>query len=194
MDASLLSEFPCRTQPPPGLEAYGKQVESKEDLESDVGSSECSTADTFVFDNSFLLAVPVPKPYEPGQALRDAVRLDSALIKNACKLDLERVLPEHASGSLGCPSVGSAGHHLGLCKPCDFMYRTACRADASCKFCHLCPPGETQRRKKHRKAYTRLAAYAATQQSWLGPSMQMPTVPAVMLPFGPPISQHSKIK
>lgn len=201
MDASLLVEFPWPAQPPPGLEAYGPnsnavdgvQVESKEDLESDVGSSECSTADTSVFDNSSLLTVPVPEPYEPGQALRDAVRMDSAFIKNACKLDLERVLPEQASGPPGCPSVGSAGHHLGLCKPCDFMYRTACRAGASCKFCHLCPPGETQRRKKHRKAFTRVAAFAAAHQSWLGPSVQMPNCPSWDASFGQPIPQQPKI-
>eukprot|EP00930_Biecheleria_cincta_P104763 TRINITY_DN97172_c0_g1_i1.p1 TRINITY_DN97172_c0_g1~~TRINITY_DN97172_c0_g1_i1.p1 ORF type:complete len:207 (+),score=43.79 TRINITY_DN97172_c0_g1_i1:206-826(+) len=192
MDASLLVEFPWPTQPPPGLEAYGpnfsaldglldKQVESKEDLESNIGSSECSTADTSLFDNSSMLVVPVPKPYEAGWALRDAVRMDSALNKNSCKLDLERALPEQACGFPGCPSVGSAGHHLGLCKPCDFMYRTACKAGASCYFCHLCPPGEIQRRKKDRKALTRVAAFAAAHQSWFGASLQIPIVPAGML-------------
>lgn len=48
------------------------------------------------------------------------------------------------------PSVGSAGHHLGLCTPCDFASR-GCRAGNSCEFCHLCGPGESQRRKKERK-------------------------------------------
>jgi len=207
-DASPPMELPWPTQPPPGLEAYGpsfsdvdrlrgKQVENKEDLESIVGSSECSTADTSVFDNCSLPAGSVPEPYEPGQVLRDAVRMDSALTRNVCKLDLEIALPEQACGSPGCPSIGSAGHHLGLCKPCDFMYRTACRAGASCKFCHLCPPGETQRRKNQRKALqTRVAAFAAAHQSWVGSSVQMPIVQVSpgMLPLGQQKPQQPKTK
>jgi len=53
------------------------------------------------------------------------------------------------SGSPGLPSVGSACHHLGLCKPCDFLHRSSggCQAGAACKFCHLCGPDENKRRK-----------------------------------------------
>lgn len=54
-------------------------------------------------------------------------------------------------GKPGVPSAGSAQHHLGLCKPCDFVYRGSCREGTSCKFCHLCGPDETQRRKKEKK-------------------------------------------
>ncbi|CAK0880386.1 unnamed protein product [Prorocentrum cordatum] len=57
----------------------------------------------------------------------------------------------HELGKPGVPSAGSAQHHLGLCKPCDFVYRGACREGTSCKFCHLCGPEETQRRKKEKK-------------------------------------------
>mmetsp|Transcript_158403 Transcript_158403/g.508118 ORF Transcript_158403/g.508118 Transcript_158403/m.508118 type:complete len:230 (-) Transcript_158403:438-1127(-) len=48
--------------------------------------------------------------------------------------------------SAACPSVGSAEHHLGVCRPCDFASRgVECRAGATCQFCHLCGPGESWR-------------------------------------------------
>jgi hypothetical protein len=53
----------------------------------------------------------------------------------------------------GLPSVGSAGHHLGLCKPCDFLHRSSdgCTAGESCRFCHICGPDENKRRKAEKK-------------------------------------------
>jgi len=53
-------------------------------------------------------------------------------------------------GSKSCPTVGSAGHQLGLCKPCAFFYTKGCQGGTSCVFCHLCPPGEKKRRQKAR--------------------------------------------
>eukprot|EP00438_Fugacium_kawagutii_P007198 Skav206552 [mRNA] locus=scaffold547:95118:96060:- [translate_table: standard] len=57
------------------------------------------------------------------------------------------------------PSLGSATHHLGICKPCDFQHRTSCRhwgwAGFKCQFCHLCPPGENRRRKKQKQVRNR---------------------------------------
>lgn len=50
--------------------------------------------------------------------------------------------------SQSLPSVGSSGHRLGRCKPCAFMYKDGCRSGADCPYCHLCPPGEKQRRKR----------------------------------------------
>lgn len=47
------------------------------------------------------------------------------------------------------PTMGSAKHRLGQCKPCAFAWKPeGCESGAECKFCHLCPPGEKQRRKK----------------------------------------------
>merc|ERR1719253_676893 len=45
-------------------------------------------------------------------------------------------------------SAGSALHRQGRCKPCAFMYKDGCRSGADCPYCHLCPPGEKQRRKR----------------------------------------------
>lgn len=57
-------------------------------------------------------------------------------------------------GSPALPSVGSMNHHRGLCKPCAFVARDdkLCMSGVKCNFCHLCDPGEKQRRKKEKMA------------------------------------------
>jgi len=50
------------------------------------------------------------------------------------------------------PSVGSAGHETGRCKPCAFLYKDGCRNGPECPFCHLCPEEERKRRKQQRTA------------------------------------------
>eukprot|EP00928_Gymnodinium_smaydae_P065548 TRINITY_DN48665_c0_g1_i1.p2 TRINITY_DN48665_c0_g1~~TRINITY_DN48665_c0_g1_i1.p2 ORF type:complete len:257 (+),score=42.11 TRINITY_DN48665_c0_g1_i1:68-772(+) len=67
----------------------------------------------------------------------------------APELRLSGMLEEPALGTLGTPSLGSAGHYLGMCRPCDFVCRGgACRAGVDCRFCHLCGPSENRRRKR----------------------------------------------
>merc|ERR1712203_13664 len=56
----------------------------------------------------------------------------------------------------GVPCAGSAGHYLGLCKPCDFVHRGSCRSGVACQFYHLCGPGEARRRKKEKKQLVRM--------------------------------------
>lgn len=51
-------------------------------------------------------------------------------------------------GSADCPSLGSALHRFGACKPCAFVSHGVCRNDVNCEFCHLCEPGEKKRRRK----------------------------------------------
>lgn len=43
---------------------------------------------------------------------------------------------------------GSEGHAQGRCKPCSFYHTKGCTSGATCAFCHLCPPGEKQRRRR----------------------------------------------
>ena len=50
------------------------------------------------------------------------------------------------------PSVGSAGHAFGTCKPCGFFYAKGCLNGTACSFCHLCDRGEKKRRQKQKKA------------------------------------------
>uniref|UniRef100_A0A7S4WDQ4 C3H1-type domain-containing protein n=1 Tax=Alexandrium monilatum TaxID=311494 RepID=A0A7S4WDQ4_9DINO len=54
------------------------------------------------------------------------------------------------------PSLGSAAHSSGTCRPCDFLYRTdTCREGAACRFCHLCGPQAVRRRRKEKRALLR---------------------------------------
>ncbi|OLP82755.1 Ribosomal RNA large subunit methyltransferase J [Symbiodinium microadriaticum] len=48
------------------------------------------------------------------------------------------------------PSVGSAGHAEGACRPCAFVFKKGCDSGSQCTFCHLCPPGEKKRRMKEK--------------------------------------------
>lgn len=59
------------------------------------------------------------------------------------------------------PSLGSAAHLVGACKPCAFVFKGGCQSGKSCVFCHLCMPGEKQRRKKELKTFKQL-----TGQIW----------------------------
>merc|ERR1712113_1075119 len=51
------------------------------------------------------------------------------------------------------PSVGSAYHGFGQCKPCAWFYRPGgCLNGQACAHCHLCPKGEIKARKKAKEA------------------------------------------
>lgn len=69
-------------------------------------------------------------------------------------LVLSEALPGSTSalGSQSLPTVGSAGHYTGHCKPCAFFYTKGCESGTQCEFCHLCPPDEKRRRQKDKHA------------------------------------------
>lgn len=68
-------------------------------------------------------------------------------------LMLSEALPGPAAfGSYDLPTVGSAGHHNGTCKPCAFLYTKGCENGVDCPFCHLCPVDEKRRRQKDKHA------------------------------------------
>jgi len=50
----------------------------------------------------------------------------------------------------GLPSLGSAGHQVGACKPCAFFNTKGCENGLECKFCHLCEVGEKKKRRKEK--------------------------------------------
>ena len=54
-------------------------------------------------------------------------------------------------GSAMLPSIGSGGHATGECKPCVFFHKKGCATGRTCLFCHLCQPGEKQRRKERKE-------------------------------------------
>lgn len=53
-------------------------------------------------------------------------------------------------------TLGSAAHEEGTCKPCAFVYTKGCQSGLHCAFCHLCPPGEKDRRKKVKHIMARI--------------------------------------
>lgn len=79
----------------------------------------------------------------------------SGMLRDA-QMPLPPAQPE--LGSEACPTVGSAGHFLGLCKPCAFFHTKGCQGGTSCVFCHLCLPGEKKRRQKTRQHASRAQA------------------------------------
>jgi len=63
-------------------------------------------------------------------------------------LMLSEALPEPSLGSPEMPTVGSAGHNIGSCKPCAFFHSRGCENGLQCSFCHLCAPDEKRKRQK----------------------------------------------
>jgi len=63
-------------------------------------------------------------------------------------LRLADAIAEPELGSPAMWTMGSEGHHLGICKPCAFFYTKGCGNGSECPFCHLCPEGEKKRRQK----------------------------------------------
>lgn len=162
---------PVLFQPPPGLEMLGpgsvlSRQETRdtqpENCKKDVSISDRSTADAWEADDSSSLE---GSDYCSADVLRVNERLSSGgleLREHPRQLiQLEKLLPEETCGFPGCPSIGSAGHRLGMCRPCDFRYRSdGCRAGSRCQYCHLCPHGERQHRRKKAAArmMTRMTA------------------------------------
>jgi hypothetical protein len=51
-------------------------------------------------------------------------------------------------GSAELPTVGSAAHRFGNCKPCAFVHTKGCENGVDCPYCHICRPGEKKRRQR----------------------------------------------
>jgi hypothetical protein len=90
----------------------------------------------------------------PADAAVSAAPSESAQAPLPVKvLRLGDMMPEPPClGSPERPTQGSSNHHLGTCKPCAFVGKPGgCQSGVECKFCHLCEPGEKQRRRKGRQ-------------------------------------------
>jgi len=105
-------------------------------LEDGSGSETCSTAD------SEPKVLPSPALSEATTTLNSPAPL---------VLALSEAIPEQFDARQ-VPSVGSAGHAQGKCKPCAFLFKDGCMNGAHCKFCHLCPRDERKHRKQQRSA------------------------------------------
>lgn len=121
-------------------EAEELEAGEMSDQEEDAGSA-CSTIDT---------------DGQTGVSSRQFIDLQAHL-----RLDKEPTL-----GSEEMPTIGSAEHSSGRCKPCAFIFKDGCKSGVSCKFCHLCQPGEKKKRKKERKAQKRVSSAQLQRNHW----------------------------
>lgn len=133
-------------------------------------TSECSTTDT-IQETSM--------PYPGGACLPDIQGLDSAtgpavpswhgydgspgvwaqygnMAPWVDETSVQQSPQQMQQSALAFPSLGSRGHNAGRCKPCAFWYKDeGCQSGVACEFCHLCAPGEKQRRKRVKRAMCR---------------------------------------
>jgi len=90
-----------------------------------------------------------------GDATRDLVGMMGRPSGSATRDHVDMAGLPSGSAVPALPSIGSLGHAAGFCKPCAFIYKAGCQAGVSCRFCHLCAPGEKQRRKREHRAMKR---------------------------------------
>lgn len=74
---------------------------------------------------------------------------------HAPSLRLVDMLPTPELGSASLPTIGSAGHAVGDCRPCAFFHTKGCNNGVDCAYCHLCKAGEKKRRMKEHRHLTR---------------------------------------
>lgn len=115
--------------------------------------------------------IPLPMPIPASPMTCPPTPPASSAPKNpnspAVKLDLAEALPEPKLGSPEQPTVGSASHRLGNCKPCAFLYTKGCMNGVECPFCHLCDTGEKKRRQKEKREQRReLCRWAGVQAAF----------------------------
>ncbi|CAK9071734.1 unnamed protein product [Durusdinium trenchii] len=148
-------------RPPPGLEDFGPRAVGlvrREAMtkENDFLPSDASTTDT---DSTSLTSrwfgegAFSPTSLHPVASPSGGFGAQNVGAPKNTALALHELLEESASPRDDCPSIGSASHSLGLCKPCDFKCRSSCRFGYECMFCHICGPAESRKWKKHRKNY-----------------------------------------
>jgi len=98
-------------------------------------------------------AVEMPRKTEVGSVDQTfgeagAAGADPGTQKLLLRLGDVLQVPEPCSAQL--PTVGSAGHFSGTCRPCAFVHKRGCDNGVACEFCHLCGPSERKRRQRER--------------------------------------------
>lgn len=163
-EAIFMTECQAKSRPaiamglPPGLSGVSH---------GDFGSftSEWSQdADTAAFTPHPVLAYEPPPQPPAAPYVVPPRRVAPAMDAPMCppQLGMSEVLPDPMLGTFDMPTVGSAWHRLGTCKPCAFLHTKGCGNGVECEFCHLCAPGEKKRRKKARQAVARMGANMAS--------------------------------
>lgn len=148
--------FQIPPRPPPGLEKFGPKevglVRREAKMESDLlPFSDASTTDADSMSRCSR-CVQLDEASSSPQVAGSPSRAQSN--GAPCAIQLQRMLEDSTPDY---PSKGSAAHHLGLCKPCDFKCRSSCRFGYECMFCHICGPAESRQWKRGRKSFWRQA-------------------------------------
>jgi len=118
------------------------------DAEDQERDSDCSTTDTM--PETYL------PPSDAGMMMSSPMVMAAGALWPPSAYHMP-LWPQQAAmpinpGMLDMPTMGSKGHRFGRCKPCAFLHKEGCRSGANCKYCHLCPPGERERRKRVMRA------------------------------------------
>lgn len=111
-----------------------------------------------------------PPPTESAPLLEQPVlppppRSAVTMAAEARLLRKSPTVTEMELGSQKLPTVGSASHRYGACKPCAFVHTKGCANGVRCPFCHLCAPDERRRRKDEKKRQRRDARRCALSPS-----------------------------
>jgi hypothetical protein len=87
--------------------------------------------------------------------------LDSASILGGSAKKTPEVPRPANLGTAEMPTLGSAGHFVGECRPCAFFWKVeGCGKGVECRYCHLCDRKEKKRRQKDRKNMLKALAMA----------------------------------
>lgn len=108
-----------------------------------------SSGSTSVACSAAATSSPVATSSRPTSiSLAAALALDTLVTR-------QNAVPELGAPDL--PSLGSAFHSIGDCKPCAFVWRPeGCSTGMDCQFCHLCDKGEKKQRAKEKRRVVRM--------------------------------------
>lgn len=101
---------------------------------------------------------PTSPPCAPPKLSPQAQLLACAPAPPNWSCESHEPVVEFAVDSSTLPTVGSAAHRLGTCKPCAFFHTKGCGNGLNCIFCHLCAPGEKKRRQKVKRFSVKMSA------------------------------------
>lgn len=140
-------------------------------------------------------------PAAPPEVQEEAAAKPPEEAAEVCEGSTEEGAVSRDGGDGQLPSVGSASHGHGHCKPCAFLHTKGCDNGVNCPFCHLCELGEKKKRRKERMrraaearehdAANRAAAVdAELQRQWQQPLLLATTCPHPPQVMTPELAQE----
>mmetsp|Transcript_75581 Transcript_75581/g.130827 ORF Transcript_75581/g.130827 Transcript_75581/m.130827 type:complete len:268 (+) Transcript_75581:55-858(+) len=147
------SSEPPMIAPPPGLESYADAQAQASRLKLSASGALSVAANAMAFAAASAAALKsLTKPPSAPPTPSNPTRPHQISLLDALQ-ETKETGPK--LGSPEMPTVGSADHASGACKPCAFFHTKGCGNGVQCSFCHLCEPGEKKRRQKEKAAASR---------------------------------------